>query len=61
MEGADENVGEGIRHFRPPYAYVRLTPKGSVLSSDLAYDVKLDITVPATTRNVELGQSNLSL
>lgn len=45
------------RHFRPPYSNLILNPTGSYFASGQTYDITLDIIVPSSTRNVELGMS----
>ncbi|KAM0751684.1 hypothetical protein T439DRAFT_355586 [Meredithblackwellia eburnea MCA 4105] len=53
-----ETVWFQYGHFRPPYADLDVSP---LIANDQAYDVNLQLTVPTSARNVELGNFMVSL
>ncbi|KAL8291743.1 hypothetical protein RQP46_002001 [Phenoliferia psychrophenolica] len=56
--GVTEVVWFQYGHARPPYADLLLSP---LVVAEQAYDVKLELTVPTSTRNVELGNFMVNL
>ena len=45
------------RHSRPPFAYIDLLPSGGYLANDQSYDVFIELFVPVSERNLDLGSS----